>query len=553
MVIGREIVGPGVAVDREITVAAALRLDPLRAGVPEVLAGAASLGNPIRWVHSGEWLEMASVLRGGELLLTTGMALPDEPSAQRRFVASLAERAIAGLVIELHTSIAHVPKAVVAEAEARKMPLIALHREIPFVEVTESLHREIVNRQALALERAEEAHRCFTELMLEGAGVPEVLAALSNLLGNPVVVEKADEGVVYHQAHAASDATVRAAWDAVTHRLAQAPDYISVPVNLGRGRTWGTVSALALSSPLRRHDRVVLERGATVVALSMLQRNGEQGLAARQRGEFIARLMGPGVDEREAAAMAADLGFDRRALLRLPVVAVRAYRWSLDAEAADDAPWAAIWRELTAQLASMRTSAITGLLPGEGLAVVVALSSVHDRDEVVSWVSRTVRRAAERRLGGAELIVCAGEVSRSWRQLGAELHDALELSHAVGHSPAREWFDSTAPSLERLLWGLRDDEALRGFVQRRLGPLAAHDRDHRTQFLKTVASYVTHGGRIAETARDLHLQRQSLYKRIRRIEELLRADLSDPDTRLGLHFALRARRYLDALESNGES
>ena len=154
--------------DEEITVAAALRLGPLSEGVPEVLAGAGSLKNPIRWVHSGEWLEMASVLRGGELLLTTGMGFPDSPSAQRKFIASLAERSIAGLVIELHTSIDQVPRAVVEEAEARHLPLIVLHREVPFVEVTESLHREIVGQQALALEHAEQAHRRFTELILDG-------------------------------------------------------------------------------------------------------------------------------------------------------------------------------------------------------------------------------------------------------------------------------------------------------------------------------------------------------------------------------------------------
>jgi purine catabolism regulator len=542
-------------IDEPITVAAALRLDPLRAGVPEVLAGAASLGNPIRWVHSGEWLEMASVLRGGELLLTTGMGLPDEPAAQRRFVASLAERAIAGLVIELHTSIDHVPKAVVAEAEARRMPLIALHREIPFVEVTEALHREIVNRQALALERAEEAHRRFTELMLEGAGVTEVLAALSELVGNPVVVEKADEGVLYHHAHGATDAVVRAAWDAVTHRLPQAPPYVSVPVSLGRGRTWGTVSALALSAPLRPDDRVVLERGASVVALVMLQRNGEQGLLAHQRGQFLARLMEAraAVDEREAAAMAADLGFDRRALLRLPVVAVSAYRWSLDAPPNDGDPWASVWREVTRELAGTQTAAITGLLPGEGLAVVVALRSASDRTDVAGRLSAMLRRAAASRIDGAELVVCVGGVSRSWSQLGGELRSALELSHAVAHAPAREWFDNTAPSLEGLLWALRDDQALRTFVAQRLEPIAAHDREHRTQFVQTVRSYCAHGGRITETARELHLHRQSLYKRLKNIEELIGDDLSDPDTRLGLHFAIRARGYLDALESAGET
>jgi PucR family transcriptional regulator, purine catabolism regulatory protein len=540
--------------DQEITVAAALRLPPLSDGVPEVLAGAAALENPIRWVHSGEWLEMASVLRGGELLLTTGMALPESTSGQRRFVASLAERAIAGLVIELHTSIDRVPKDVVAEAEARRLPLIALHREIPFVEVTEALHREIVGRQALALERAESAHRRFTELMLEGAGVAEVLAALADLIRNPVVLEKAEEGALYHHPHEASDAAVRAAWDAVVHRLPEAPAHVAVPVKLGRGRTWGTLSALALSAPLRRHDQIVLERGATAVALAMLQRDGEPSLAARQRGQFIARLMNAAtVDEREAAAMAAELGFDRRALLRLPVVAVRGYRWSLDAERNEESSWSAVWREVSRELASLRMSAITGVLPGEGLALVLALRSAADRDEIATRISRMLRRSAEIALGGDDLVVCVGAVSRSWTELGAELRDARELSHAVGHAPAQEWFDSTTARIERLLWSLRHDESLHSFVARRLEKLVRHDREHRTQFVATVESYCAHGGRMAETARDLHLQRQSLYKRIERIEDLLGEKLADPDTRLGVELAIRARRYLDALEGADSS
>lgn len=539
--------------DEEITVAAALRLGPLSEGVPEVLAGAGSLKNPIRWVHSGEWLEMASVLRGGELLLTTGMGFPDSPSAQRKFIASLAERSIAGLVIELHTSIDQVPRAVVEEAEARRLPLIVLHREVPFVEVTESLHREIVGQQALALEHAEQAHRRFTELILDGAGVPEVLEELADLIGNPVLLQKADEGVLYHHPHTATDAAVLAAWDTVTHRLPEALEHVSVPVEVGHGRTWGTLIALALSSPLRKYDRIVLDRGASVIALSMLRRNAEPSMAARRRGQFIASLMRPGaaIDEREATEMAAELGFDRRALLRLSLVAIRASRW-LEPEESDEAPWPTLWREITRELDSMRMSALAGVLPGEGLAIVVALRSESDRPEVAGRISRTLRSAGESRLSGQELIVCAGSVTRSWTEVGAELRDALEMSHAVVRAPHQDWLDTTAVRLEPLLWALRNDEALRSFVRRRLDPLAGHDREHRTQFLGTVEAYCRHSGRIAETARELHLQRQSLYKRIERIQELLGCDLADPDTRLGLHFALRARSYLAALESAGE-
>ena len=95
-----------------------------------------------------------------------------------------------------------------------------------------------------------------------------------------------------------------------------------------------------------------------------------------------------------------------------------------------------------------------------------------------------------------------------------------------------------------MFWTLRADPAMRGFVRRRLDPLIEYDREHRSQFAETLEAYLDHGGRMTETARALHLGRQSTYKRIARIEELLGGDLSDPELRLGLHLALRARRYL---------
>ena len=202
--------------------AGALRSPPLADGVPEILAGAAGLDKPLRWVHSVESPGIASLLRGGELLLMTGIGLPDDEAAQRRFVGSLVERQVAGVVIELGTAFTRVPRVLVSEAEAHDLPLIALHREVPFVEVTEALHREIVNRQALALQRGDEAHRRFTELVLDGAGVAEILAALVDLIGNPVVLEKLGRGVVYHEAHRVPEAALHAAWDAAVRGLSAA-------------------------------------------------------------------------------------------------------------------------------------------------------------------------------------------------------------------------------------------------------------------------------------------------------------------------------------------
>ena len=72
------------------TVAEVLALDPVRSGAPRVLAGAERLSAPVRWVHVIELAQAAHLLRGGELVLSTGIALPDDPAGLSRYVAELA-------------------------------------------------------------------------------------------------------------------------------------------------------------------------------------------------------------------------------------------------------------------------------------------------------------------------------------------------------------------------------------------------------------------------------------------------------------------------------
>src|SRR5262249_3504088 len=156
------------------------------------------LANPIRWVHSGEVPGIARLLKGGELLLTTGMGIGAEPAGQRRFVDELVARGVAGPVVGLGGVLTPLPAPLREAADAGGLPLIELRREVMFVEVTEEIHAALLHRQLGVLQRADELHHRFTELMLDGAGIPEILAALSATIANPVLLERLGQGVLYH-------------------------------------------------------------------------------------------------------------------------------------------------------------------------------------------------------------------------------------------------------------------------------------------------------------------------------------------------------------------
>src|ERR1700683_2017013 len=81
-------------------------------------------------------------------------------------------------------------------ARQHGFPLIALERATRYVEVTEAVHRAIISDQYELLRQAEAISRDFTDLILSGAGIRQVIERLAGILGNPVVLADADQHVV---------------------------------------------------------------------------------------------------------------------------------------------------------------------------------------------------------------------------------------------------------------------------------------------------------------------------------------------------------------------
>ena len=170
-----------------LTLHEVLGLDVVQRGSPLVVAGAARLDVPVRWVHAAEHTDIGRLLRGGELVLSTGIALPESAAELTAYVDSLAEVGVAGLLVELgRRYAAALPAALVAAAEARSVPLIELRREVAFIEITEAVHARIIDEllvsraaatlalghlltsQAESLER--QAHRTLISAIIERSG-----------------------------------------------------------------------------------------------------------------------------------------------------------------------------------------------------------------------------------------------------------------------------------------------------------------------------------------------------------------------------------------------
>lgn len=113
----------------------------------KLVAGSNGLNRVIRWVHVMEHPQYFKWVKGGELLLTTGVAMKDDPEALAQFIRDINSRNISGLVINVGPYIEKTPKEVIELADSLNFPIFELPFEVGLIDVSQSICNAIFSRK----------------------------------------------------------------------------------------------------------------------------------------------------------------------------------------------------------------------------------------------------------------------------------------------------------------------------------------------------------------------------------------------------------------------
>lgn len=526
-----------------VTLREALALPAFRRAVPEVVAGRAGTGRSIRWVHATERIDVGQLLRAGDLLLTMGTGLPadDDAAGLGAFVDELADVGSAGLVVELGRRWGSaLPTALVEACERHDLPLVVLGRETRFATLAQEIGERVVDRQLAELREAQRVHETFTELSFGQAGPVEILRAVQRLADGPVVVENAqhrpldyfagpdDTGGFLDGWPARSrrvEVTGRTGWDAAAGWLV---------TRLGTtDQEWGR---LVIGSPEPPSQRLiaVAERAAAALALHRLHDRDRGTLMRRTHLELLTGLAtDPGSEDVQRRCELAGFPVRRRTFVGVVV------RPRVGAPAPTDLDEVAATVVRGAH--GLRVPALVCEVERD-LHVLVSTAPSADADDLVD-------RLAARVLAHHDVVVAAGRAVPDRAGIARTVTEAGQVADAAPQVRREQDPDVHRLAdlhLRGLLALLGEDERVRLFVERELGPLERHDRadGSRTDLLAALRALLLHPSSKTEAAASLHLSRAAFYDRLARIEAVLGADLDDPDVRVSLHVALVADELL---------
>jgi purine catabolism regulator len=534
------------------TLAEVLSLDVVRRGRPEVLAAGHRLGVSVRWVHAIELADAARLLRGGELVLSTGIALPDDPGLLAAYVADLSAAGVSGLAVELGRRYERLPAALIEAAERHGVPLIAFRREVPFVEITESVHARIIDAQLDELRASERVHETFTDLSVAGAPPEEIIRQAAQLAGRPVILEDLSHRVLACSPARADPRRLLAGFEARARastglRRTFYDERAGWLVTMAgaRGEDWGRV-ILACDGPPTGTDTVIIERAASALALGRLLARQQESLERQAHRTLISAIVESAhADPEEAAARARALGVpvSGRQLIAA-IIRVRDAGPGISAHARI--------AEVTGAVADAcrggQVPALVGSLDDVRAGALLSLPPRADPDEVLTALSGRLDQQLSHRLGigegtgGGPFVIGTGTPTEALREVRRSFQEARQVCDVAIRQPdGRPYYRLPDLRLRGLLHLLREDARLQTFAERELGPLLAYDDAHGTRLLDCLAAYLDAGGNKAGAAQRAHLARPTFYQRLQRIERILGVDLSAAESRTSLHVALLAQ------------
>ncbi|QBI21262.1 PucR family transcriptional regulator [Egibacter rhizosphaerae] len=458
-----------------------------------------------------------SAAAGGEVLLTTGLGLRGSDAAGlRRYAHEIVDHGGVALCIELGRTFRRIPDELIEVADARGLVVVALHRVVPFVDVTRDVHARIVDRRVASLHRREHYAARLDDVLLNGRGPAAVVREVAALAETNAWFIGVDGRVVTGTSDAPQGG-----------RAERAVLVQGTPVG-----------SLTVASPPTPEVTDLLERGATALGIA-LTRTGEAPMggndAARAALADLVRGFASGAGETAA----------RLSLLGAPTRPVRAYFGIALVVTAPERAEAAE-RALRDLAREAFPWSVTGTVDQLLCGVVGVTDPTPDRlrKRLEDLLAALPERADPTGRHGDPLMraLSVGPGVGDLDAADTTLGEAVEIAGLAAHLSLGERIVlAEDAALVRLLVRFAEDPALEDFVDARIGALLDHDAARGSRDLETLEAYVETRGSKTATAQRLGVRRQTVYQRLERIEQLLGGSLDEPNRWLAVSLALLAR------------
>lgn len=521
----------------------------------ELLAGGRGLERRVEWACALRTRPPAfDAVKGGEVAFVSvrSIRLLDERLDLARVMTSFAEKGGVAVAVLGDVSVASI-----TVADQRALPLLRLPATTHIADAHQACVRFILDQRSVLHDRVQQLQLALMELALAGAGSAAIVDRLSQLTSLTGAWQD-EQGVVRHLTAAEGELFLEPQLVADVEALRRWGDTVAIPAAdppvrefplqdrgwarlvspiAGRDGVAGFVSLIGLEAQLTQVAALGVARAAAACAIEVDRERAVSETRERLEGEVLESLLaGTYSSEASATERASRIGLDLGSH-----IAVVALRPGSDGSSSG-------WERAALQSAraSLHHRGQRALVSSHEGAVCILVPVDDEGDGSVRQIAAHAREDCAGATGEPATIAGIGRTKRGVAGVRASYREA---EHAIGlgrrlHAP-QTVVSFADLGLHRLLLAMAQHSELRDYHDDVIGELVTYDARSDAGLLQTLEAYFACNCSPTEAAQRLHLHRNTVLYRLRRIEQIGRLRLDDATTRLNLHLCLRVRDVLE--------
>jgi len=399
----------------------------------------------------------------------------------------------------------------------------------------------VLDQQAQRATQRESLHSLFLNIVLNGLGLTEISAQLSEITRGPIAIIEPSGEIL---AGVGTEAYSEVQGPLTRVRLMEQDDTVlangrvvpcfQAPINAGP-RLHGHVLALGLSGTLP-DERLAVASAATAAALVLERQTEVVAQVQRYQSNFMYQLLRGNITEvADVRRRSAPFGWD---LERRVIVLVLERDDPQQGAASDTFP--PIPLAIRSPVLSRDPQASVVRLRSEIVVVTEAFAWENGRANALAY-AQSLQRAATQAHGASVSVGMSRPVNlvldipRAYDQAVTALRVGRRL-HGLG---VASHFNELG--VNRILSLVEDHEELNSYAREVLGELV-EDGERVSDLRRTLEVLLETNVNVSESARRLHYHYNTLRLRIEKLEKIVGPFRDDAQVRLNVHLALLIRR-----------
>ncbi|WP_154657976.1 PucR family transcriptional regulator [Fictibacillus gelatini] len=495
----------------------------------KVIAGKKGLNRIVKWAHVMEVTHIGKLLNGQELILTTGVAWKENKKDFYTFLQQLIDHNVSALCIELGTYLSVIPEEIKSLADTHDFPLIVFYEEVRFIDITHDLHSYMMEQHYKMVTELESYSQKLNQFLLGPNAQTNILQLLHATLGMQVIYKCNEKfRFVPELSESEKEETVRLIQDVP----ADCQRIIKQPIQ-AFDHQFAELIIVSKSADVSESDALFIDRSATALANELLRELFvEEKRRAKETGWIQDWLEGRHSDE-EIKRYISEVGVK----LTNSGGAVSICQLGEFSDPMQYTYFQILFRSIFEQHGfflftfSKRNELIFLMIDQREektykKRLESGLAQVKNNKKVpllFIGVGKRIKRLSEFHIS----YQTAGETIQVQKKMGKDrvgvLYEDLHMYRVIARLPASEL-----------------EEMISDYLQ----PIIENDKKNNSNLMETLKAYLACNGSKQETATSLFIVRQTLYHRIKKLEELLGKDFMEPEKRQALEFAIMAYEYL---------